>query len=228
MSNEKKDFVISRLNETLKNGNQVYWVCPNIEATEDNDESVTTSFNELKNKIKGYKVGLLHGQMSSDEKDSVMQDFLDGKISVLVATSIIEVGVDVPNANIIIIEKANRFGLAQLHQLRGRVGRGSLDSSCVLLYDKEDCTDNETAVKRLQIMRETTDGFVIATEDLKLRGPGDVIGQRQSGFDIFKLVDVRRDFELINDARSVACDLIENDIEKVKKLIARWFKNFNL
>lgn len=227
MSNDKRDLVIARLNETLKNGNQVYWVCPNIEATDEDDESVVTTFNELSNKIRGYQVGLLHGQMSADEKDSVMQNFLDGNISVLVATSIIEVGVDVPNANIIIIEKANRFGLAQLHQLRGRVGRGVLESSCVLLYDKEDCTDNETAVKRLQIMRETTDGFVIATEDLKLRGPGDVIGQRQSGFDIFKLVDVRRDFELINDARAVASDLIENDFEKVKKLIARWFKNFN-
>ena len=223
----RKNDVIRRLAKVCTEGTQVYWVCPNIEEDEDGENaSVIKTHKELKKALPHLEIGLLHGQMATNEKTKVMKNFLEGKIHILVATTIIEVGVDVPNASIIIIEGADRLGLAQLHQLRGRVGRGQKESYCILLH--KDCNDNEIALKRLAIMKGSSDGFKIATEDLKLRGPGEVIGQRQTGFDIFRIVDVNRDFELIKDARSAALDIIENRKEVCLALIKRWFPKFNL
>ena len=157
-----------------------------------------------------------------------MKAFLDKEYDILVATTIIEVGVDVPNASIIVIEGAQRLGLAQLHQLRGRVGRGALDSYCILIYKSQEIEANDIAMQRLSIMRSTTDGFKIATEDLKLRGPGEVLGSKQTGFDIFRVVDVNRDFELIDIARNAALDIIHNDTETCRALITRWFPKFKV
>lgn len=223
----RKDEVINRLARVCGQGTQVYWVCPNIEEDEEGENaSVIRTCKDLKKALPNLNIGLLHGQLSAADKTRVMKNFLEGKIDILTATTIIEVGVDVPNASIIIIEGADRLGLAQLHQLRGRVGRGNKESYCILLH--KDCSENEIALKRLAIMKSSSDGFKIASEDLKLRGPGEVIGQKQTGFDIFRIVDVNRDFELIKDARSAALDIIENRKENCTALIKRWFPKFNL
>jgi len=228
ISDDRKKEVIDRLSKVCTDGVQAYWVCPNIEENEDEDASVTQSYKELKKALPDLKIGLLHGKLGISEKNKVMKDFASGKYSILVATTIIEVGVDVPNASIIVIEGAHRLGLAQLHQLRGRVGRGALESYCILIYRNSDTENNEIAMQRLSIMRSTSDGFKIATEDLKLRGPGEVLGRRQSGFNIFRVVDVNRDFELIDSARAAALDIIENDRETTKLLISRWFPKFSI
>ena len=207
-------------------GTQVYWVCPNIEESEDETANVTETYKYLKKSLPNLKIGLVHGQLSSVDKNKVMKGFLDKKYDILVATTIIEVGVDVPNASIIIIEGADKLGLAQLHQLRGRVGRGAKESFCILVYKKNDDVDHDIAMQRLAIMKSTNDGFKIAAEDLKLRGPGEVLGQKQKGFDLFRVVDVNRDIDLIEPARNVALDLIKNDIETSKALVKRWFPNF--
>ncbi len=228
MPDTRKHEVIKRLDEVCHQGTQVYWVCPNIEENEDETESVKTTYKELKKKLPDLKIGLLHGQMSSNDKNKVMKAFLEKDYDILVATTIIEVGVDVPNASIIVIEGAQRLGLAQLHQLRGRVGRGALDSFCILIYKSAEIEGNDIAMQRLSIMRSTTDGFKIATEDLKLRGPGEVLGNKQTGFDIFRVVDVNRDFELIDIARKAALDIIHNEEDTAKALIGRWFPKFKV
>ncbi len=228
MPDTRKAEVISRLNTVCHQGTQVYWVCPNIEENEDETESVKTTYKELKKSLPDLKIGLLHGQLSTPDKNKVMKAFLDREYDILVATTIIEVGVDVPNASIIVIEGAQRLGLAQLHQLRGRVGRGALDSYCILIYKHSETDGNDIAMQRLAIMRSTTDGFKIATEDLKLRGPGEVLGNKQTGFDIFRVVDVNRDFELIDIARKAALSIIHNDSITCKALIIRWFPKFKI
>ncbi len=228
MPDTRKGEVIKRLDEVCHQGTQVYWVCPNIEENEDETESVKTTFRELKKALPDLKIGLLHGQLATSEKNKVMKAFLEKEYDILVATTIIEVGVDVPNASIIVIEGAQRLGLAQLHQLRGRVGRGALDSYCILIYKSSEIEANDIAMQRLSIMRSTTDGFKIATEDLKLRGPGEVLGSKQTGFDIFRVVDVNRDFELIDIARNAALDIIHNDTETSRALITRWFPKFKV
>ena len=226
MSDEKKGQIVNRLKEVCSKGTQVYWVCPNIEESEDETANVTETYKYLKKSLPNLKIGLVHGQLSSVDKNKVMKGFLDKKYDILVATTIIEVGVDVPNASIIIIEGADKLGLAQLHQLRGRVGRGAKESFCILVYKKNDDVDHDIAMQRLAIMKSTNDGFKIAAEDLKLRGPGEVLGQKQKGFDLFRVVDVNRDIDLIEPARNVALDLIKNDIETSKALVKRWFPNF--
>ncbi len=228
VQDSRKGEVIARLKKVCSEGLQVYWVCPNIEETEDETESVNATFKELKKLLPELKIGLVHGQMPPKERNSVMSKFLEGKFSVLVATTIIEVGVDVPNASIIVIEGAHRLGLSQLHQLRGRVGRGSLESYCILMYHNDEDGGNDIAMQRLGIMKNTTDGFKIAREDLKMRGPGEVLGQKQAGFDIFKIVDVNRDLDLIEPARKAALSIISNDEAVTKSLIARWFPKFKI
>lgn len=166
--------------------------------------------------------------MAVNDKNKVMKGFLEGKFNILVATTIVEVGVDVPNASIIIIEGADKLGLAQLHQLRGRVGRGSKESYCILVYKKNNEMDHDIAMQRLAIMKSTNDGFKIATEDLKLRGPGEVLGEKQKGFDLFKVVDVNRDFELISQAREAAIKLMNSDIDTCKSLIRRWYPTYSI
>src|SRR5690606_23779712 len=175
---ERLDELIDRLEEAIAEGRKVYWICPLVE------ESGTAGLMSAEERAKmlrqhfGKKVGLVHGRLAGPGKDAAMQSFKDGQTRILVATTVVEVGVDVPDATIMVIEHAERFGLAQLHQLRGRVGRGDRESSCVLLY-KSPLSD--TAKRRLSVMRETEDGFVIAEEDLKLRGEGELLGTRQSG-----------------------------------------------
>ncbi|NLK85392.1 MAG: ATP-dependent DNA helicase RecG [Aeromonadales bacterium] len=228
VSEDKKADIYARLREVCTQGTQVYWVCPNIEETEDDNSSVKTAFKDLKKALPNLKIALLHGQLSSTEKQKIMKGFLEGEYNILVSTTIIEVGVDVPNASIIIIESANKLGLAQLHQLRGRVGRGAKESYCILMYQKKEDDLNPISMQRLNIMKSTNDGFKIATEDLKLRGPGEVLGQKQTGFDLFRIVDVNRDFELIDDARKAAIDIINNDETNTKALITRWFPGFKV
>ena len=200
--------VTGRLEHTIQQGAQVYWVCPLVEDSELLDlTSAEQRYESLKGRF-GDRVGLIHGRMKAQEKDAVMERFRTSQLSILIATTVIEVGVDVPNATIMIIEHAERFGLAQLHQLRGRVGRGGSKSSCLLLYQSP---LSETATKRLKIMRETEDGFLIAEEDLKLRGTGELLGTRQSGFAQFHIADLDAHSELLGAARDDATMIIAKD-----------------
>ena len=219
--------VFERLRIACQNGKQAYWVCPRIDENDDEEEgnamaSVLDAYRDLTQSLNGIKVGLVHGQMSTRDKNETMASFLQGEIRILVATTIIEVGVDVPNASIIVIESADKLGLAQLHQLRGRVGRGSEVSFCLLMYDDQNENMTDTAIQRLQIMRSTTDGFKIAAEDLKLRGPGEVFGDKQAGFDAFRIADSVRDQDLIPIARKAAEAILE-DKQTTAYLIKRWF-----
>src|SRR5690606_8536196 len=167
-----------------------------------------SAFETIKQKFSEYKVGLLHGKMKPAEKDQVMLDFRDNKIQLLVATTVIEVGVDVPNANIMVIEHSERFGLSQLHQLRGRVGRGAHKSYCVLLLGY---AVSEEGYERTSIMAETSDGFKISEKDLEFRGPGEFMGARQSGLPGFKMGNLVRDLDVLMKAREVAFDIIQKD-----------------
>ena len=194
----KMEDTFSRLHNAIDTGSQIYWVCPLIEETEKSDMANATKRFEILNKFFPQQVALIHGKMKGPEKDAIMQDFINKKIKILVATTVIEVGVDVPSANIMIIEQAERFGLSQLHQLRGRVGRGDKQSTCLLLYKSP---LSHTSKKRLEIMRRTEDGFIIAEEDLKLRGAGDILGTRQSGLLSFKLANLEFHSSLLSIAR---------------------------
>lgn len=200
--------VEARLKQVVTQGAQAFWICPLVSESELVDlKAAEKRAEELRAQL-GPSVGLVHGKMSGPEKDAVMADFADGKIGVLVATTVVEVGVNVPNATIMVIEQAERFGLAQLHQLRGRVGRGSRESACVLLYDPP---LSETAQKRLDILRRTDDGFLIAETDLELRGGGDALGLRQSGFPAYVFVDPAAHRDLIATAGDDARMIVERD-----------------
>jgi ATP-dependent DNA helicase RecG len=175
-----------------------------------------------------YRVGLLHGRLKSDEKDAVMRAFAAGELQILVATTVVEVGVDVANATVMIVEHAERFGLSQLHQLRGRVGRGPCQSSCVLLYQ---APLSEESRERLRAMTDTTDGFVIAERDLQLRGPGDFFGTRQAGMPTFRLIDLVRDQTLLQEAQREAAgwfDRTQPSAGVVNGLVAAWEQRFRL
>lgn len=201
--------VYGSASQFIDKGRQVYVVCPLVEESEKLQAKAATRLEEqLKSTVfSRYRVGLLHGQMRSEEKDSVMRDFKDGRLDVLVATTVIEVGIDVPNATVMIIEDADRFGLSQLHQLRGRVGRGTHSSYCILLADPK--TDD--GVSRMRVMTETNDGFRIAEEDLNLRGPGEFLGTRQSGVPEFRFGNLLTDREIMEEAKRMAFDLILSD-----------------
>jgi ATP-dependent DNA helicase RecG len=196
--------VVERLREAAAGGAQAFWICPLVSESEVSDLAAAEQRAAELRKVIGPSVGLVHGKMAAADKDAVMSDFADGKVSVLVATTVVEVGVNVPNATIMVIEQAERFGLAQLHQLRGRVGRGRRESACVLLYDPP---LSETAQQRLDILRRTDDGFAIAVRDLELRGGGDALGLRQSGFPAYVFADplAHRDLFAIasDDARLI-------------------------
>jgi ATP-dependent DNA helicase RecG len=202
--------VVDRLRKAIQTGARAYWVCPLIEDSEVIDLAAATERHSALAQRFGDRVGLIHGRLKSAEKDAVMAKFTAGDIDILVATTVIEVGVDVPEATIMVIEQAERFGLAQLHQLRGRVGRGEVKSSCLLLYG-EPLT--ATARARLKVMRETDDGFVIAEEDLRLRGAGEVLGTRQSGLPLFRIADLAAHAELIAVARDDAKLIMQSDPE---------------
>ena len=200
--------VIDRLRGAVSSGARVYWVCPLVEDSDVLDVAAATERHAALSKRFGDRVGLVHGRLKGPEKDAVMQRFAGGDLDILVATTVIEVGVDVPEATIMVIEQAERFGLAQLHQLRGRVGRGDKPSSCLLLYGEP---LGETAKARLKVMRETDDGFVIAEEDLRLRGAGEVLGTRQSGLPQFRMADLAVHADLVPVARDDARLVLERD-----------------
>lgn len=195
------DEVAAALNRTLAEGNKVYWVCPLVEESEKIDLAAAQERFEYLNRLFSGRVGLVHGKMKGPEKDAVMQKFAGNELDILVATTVIEVGVDVPSATVMVIEHAERFGLAQLHQLRGRIGRGEKASTCLLLYANP---LSQTAKARLTAMRETQDGFKIAEEDLTLRGAGEVLGTKQSGLQEFKIADLSVDRDLLTMARNDA------------------------
>ena len=192
----------------LEMGRQGYVVCPMIDESESDLNDVTSYSQKLaQGAFADYKVGLLHGRMSAAEKEEVMNGFKRGEIDLLVATTVVEVGVDVPNAAVMVIENADRFGLSQLHQLRGRVGRGEWESFCILITDNT----SPECVQRMKIISRTSDGFKIAEEDLKLRGPGDFFGTHQHGLPAFKLADLTRDMQLLQTAQQMSKSIIESD-----------------
>ncbi|MDP9195976.1 MAG: ATP-dependent DNA helicase RecG [Pseudomonadota bacterium] len=205
---DRLDEVVGALKRKIVTGDQVYWVCPLVDESEATDLAAATERQAFLRGALGEQVGLVHGQMKGPDKDRVMAAFAAGELDVLVATTVIEVGVDVPRATIMVVEHAERFGLAQLHQLRGRVGRGSGASSCLLLYDPK---LSETARSRLKIMRETEDGFRIAEEDLRLRGAGEILGTRQSGLQEFRLASLAAHGDLLHAAHDDARLVLERD-----------------
>ena len=201
--------------EQIDSGHQAYVVAALIDDEEKQSElkSATEIFNSLKKFFPSYKLELLHSKVAPELQEKIMLEFKDGTIDILVATSIIEVGVDVPNATCIVIEQAERFGLAALHQLRGRVGRGDEQSYCFLIYGKDDSTQlTEKGFERLKILRDSTDGFEIAERDLELRGPGDILGVAQSGYDLgFTLADPQRDYKILQEAMQAAFKTISDE-----------------
>jgi ATP-dependent DNA helicase RecG len=202
----------------------VYWVCPLIEESEALDlRNATETHETLSAALPGVMVGLLHSRMPVAEKKAVMALFTEGVMAVLVSTTVIEVGVDVPNASLMVIEHAERFGLSQLHQLRGRVGRGAAASACVLLYSTGDYPRlGETARARLKAMAETNDGFEIARRDLEIRGPGEFLGARQSGAPLLRFADLATDTELLAWARETAPPMLEHHPRLAEQHVARW------
>jgi ATP-dependent DNA helicase RecG len=217
---DKRDAVIARIRDEVAQGKQVYWVCPLVEESETLElRDATATHQQLTAALPGRMVGLLHGRMSGVEKAAAMSLFSDATMSVLVATTVIEVGVDVPNASLMVIEHAERFGLAQLHQLRGRVGRGAVASVCVLLYTPP---LSPTARERLRAMAETTDGFEIARRDLAIRGPGEFMGSRQSGDALLRFADLAADGALIDAARTTAERLLDDDPQAAAAQVERW------
>ena len=215
--------VIEKVRQACAEGRQAYWVCTLIEESEElTCQAAQTSFEELSAALPELRVGLVHGRLKPAEKAAVMEEFKRGALHLLVATTVIEVGVDVPNASLMIIENPERLGLSQLHQLRGRVGRGSAVSHCLLLYH---APLSQLGRERLAIMRETNDGFVIAEKDLELRGPGELLGTRQTGLVQFKVADLMRDAELLPAVRDAAYALLERWPERASPLLERWLRH---
>ena len=216
----RRDEVISGLQSWLSKGLQAYWVCPLIEESEVLQlQTAVESFEQLTQALPDFRIGLVHGRLKAEEKAAVMAAFKANEIQLLVATTVIEVGVDVPNAALMVIEHAERFGYAQIHQLRGRVGRGSADSVCILMYAEP---LSMAAKERLQTLRETSDGFVIAERDLSLRGPGELLGAKQSGDAMLRFVDLQRDAWLIELAQQAADRLLAEHADLVERHLERW------
>jgi ATP-dependent DNA helicase RecG len=224
VAESRREEVVERIRSQLAEGRQVYWVCPLIEESESVDLINATQTHEaLSAALPGTRVGLLHSRMAVAEKKAVMALFTSGQLGVLVSTTVIEVGVDVPNASLMVIEHAERFGLSQLHQLRGRVGRGAAASACVLLYSTGDAPRlGETARARLKAMVETQDGFEIARRDLEIRGPGEFLGARQSGAPLLRFADLATDSELLAWARALAPVMLDKYPDLAHRHILRW------
>ncbi len=237
-ADSRREEVIERIRDEVARGRQVYWVCPLIDETEDSDQTadaiagrdsakrppldlsnVTQTHQDLSEALPGVGIGLLHGRLPAAEKASVMDRFASAELQVLVATTVIEVGVDVPNASLMVIEHAERFGLSQLHQLRGRVGRGAVASVCVLLYASP---LSDSGKQRLRAMAETTDGFEISRRDLEIRGPGEFMGSRQSGAALLRFADLNEDQDLLGRVRTVAEQLLARHPEAAQRHIHRW------
>jgi ATP-dependent DNA helicase RecG len=223
VSDERRDEILQRVREACMAGSQAYWVCPLIEESEALQlQTANDTFAHMQETFPELKIGLVHGRMKPAEKQAVMQAFSNGETQLLVATTVIEVGVDVPNASLMVIEHAERSGLSQLHQLRGRVGRGAAKSTCILLYQNK---LSETARARLKVIFENTDGFIIAQADLYLRGPGEFLGTRQSGVPMLKIADLERDADLLEVAKSMADRLIKEYPTAVEKHLERWMSH---
>ena len=222
-SEDKRKEVVEKAQREIEKGRQVYWVCPLIEESEDhNRESAEATFKKLSNDLPNHRIGLVHGKLSVDKKNKAMSDFKEHKLDLLVATTVIEVGVDVPNASMMVIENTERLGLSQLHQLRGRIGRGEHKSFCIMLYKNP---LGDTAKDRLEVIRSSRDGFYISEKDLELRGPGEILGIRQKGVVGLKIADISRDAYLIPKINKV-CDQFENEFpEESEKLVKRWIGN---
>ena len=219
LSNEKRDSVIERIRAVAKEGRQIYWVCTLVEESEVlAAQAAETTFEALRKALPDIKIDLVHGRLSAEEKQTIMRRFKENETQLLVATTVIEVGVDVPNASLMVIDNAERLGLAQLHQLRGRVGRGQQASHCVLLYQNP-LSKNGRA--RLEIMRQSNDGFVIAEEDLRIRGPGEVLGTQQSGALSMRIADLEKDAHMLDQVLRT-CESVASDQKRCEKLIARW------
>lgn len=222
VDDSRRDEVMAHVRTEVKNGRQAYWVCPLVEESEALQlQTAVDTYERLAQTLNDAHVGLIHGRMSSTEKHEVMHAFRQGELDVLVATTVIEVGVDVPNASLMIIEHAERFGLAQLHQLRGRVGRGSVSSICVLLYQTP---LSGVARVRLRAMYETDDGFEIARRDLEVRGPGEFLGMRQSGQQLLRFASLEDDDDVIEQARQAAVVMREHYPDHVDRHISRWMR----
>ncbi len=220
MPQSRRAQLVQRIRDHCGAGRQAYWVCPLIEESETIDSQAAAEVGrELSDALPDLSVGLVHGRMRPREKDRVMDEFSSGRLDVLVATTVVEVGVDVPNASLMVIENSERMGLSQLHQLRGRVGRGRDASSCVLLYKPP---LSEVARERLQVLRATTDGFEVARKDLELRGPGEVLGTRQTGLMQFKVADIIRDADLLPEVIRVSDELLTRYPRRVEPLVRRW------
>ncbi len=220
LSAERRPELVERIRAACAEGRQAYWVCTIIdESDEVIAQAAQTTFESLSSALPGLRVGFVHGRMKAREKQATMRAFKAGDIDLLVATTVIEVGVDVPNASLMIVENAERLGLAQLHQLRGRVGRGSEASTCVLLYQPP---LSAMARQRLETLRATNDGFVIAEKDLELRGPGELLGTRQTGLASFRIADLSRDAALLPQVRELAERLMSETPELADRIIARW------
>jgi ATP-dependent DNA helicase RecG len=219
----RRDEVLDRVRAEAALGAQVYWVCPLVDEGEDESTAELTAASRMYEQTRALlpelRLGLLHGQLPPAEKTAVMRAFAAGAIDVLVATTVIEVGVDVPRASLMVVEHAQRFGLAQLHQLRGRIGRGAAKSFCVLLYDEP---LSEAARERLRILYESTDGFEIARRDLALRGPGEFLGARQSGVPLLRFADLERDAQLLERAREVALQMLARHPAQAAAHVQRW------
>ena len=223
VSLNRKHEVMSVINQQVAQGRQVYWVCPLIEESEKIDlTAATQTYEEITTQLPNLRVGLVHGALPAEDKQKIMQSFKEGKLDVLVATTVIEVGVDVPNATLMVIEHAERFGLAQLHQLRGRVGRGAQKSFCVLLYGEL----SDTGRERLKVIRESNDGFEIARRDLEIRGPGEFLGAKQSGVPLLRFADLEHDSSLLESARDFATQWLKDDPENANRHAKRWFSGY--
>jgi len=223
ISETRRDEILQRVRQACHEGQQAYWVCPLIEESEVLQlATAKETFENMQSNFPELTVGLVHGRMKSSEKQAMMQSFVSGECQLLVATTVIEVGVDVPNASLMVIEHAERMGLSQLHQLRGRVGRGAAKSTCILLYQNK---LSETARARLKVIYESTDGFEIAQADLNIRGPGEFLGVRQSGVPMLKIADLNRDEYLLQIAKTSADELIQHYPEAVENHLDRWMGN---
>ena len=220
LSNARRDELIEKIKQISKEGRQIYWVCTLIEESEAlRAESAEKTFTYLSDNLKDLKVVMIHGRLTKLEKEIIMSDFASGKTNLLVATTVIEVGVNVPNASLMIVENSERLGLAQLHQLRGRVGRGSEKSACVLLYQSP---LSQTAKERLDILRQSNDGFLIAQKDLELRGPGEILGTQQTGIASMKIANIVRDAYLLKQVGFYSSKMLEAAHDSQNALMSRW------
>jgi ATP-dependent DNA helicase RecG len=220
VADSRRAEVLARIRAACAGGEQAYWVCPVIEESKEGElQTALDTYERLRAELKGLRVGLVHGRLPPAEKAAVMEGFAAGRIQLLVATTVIEVGVDVPDASLMVIEHAERFGLAQLHQLRGRIGRGGRASACILLYARP---LSEAARLRLKVIYECSDGFEIARQDLMLRGPGEYLGERQSGVPLLRFADLEKDEPLVRAAREAADALLDADPAAAERHVERW------